>query len=75
MLNALKGIKYLQENPHPRAQDLKDIFFNDSIAGIIRAIGGDDTYRLLPYLMEDDEFIEAVKKHPKLFTILTNSRH
>lgn len=26
MLNALKGIKYLQENPHPRIQDLKDIF-------------------------------------------------
>lgn len=68
MLNALKGIKYLQENPHPRVQDLKDIFLNDSIAGIIRAIGGDDTYRLLPYLMEDYEFIEAVKKHPKLFT-------
>ena len=29
---------------------------------------GDDTYRLLPYLMEDEEFIEAVEKHPKLFT-------
>ena len=32
------------------------------------AIGGDDTYRLLPYLLEDEEFVEAVKKHPKLFT-------
>ena len=32
------------------------------------AIGGDDTYRLLPYLLEDEGFVEAVKKHPKLFT-------
>ena len=36
-----------------RAKDLKDAFLDDSIAGIICAIGGDDTYRLLPYLMED----------------------
>lgn len=41
---------------------------DDSIAGIICAIGGDDTYRLLPYLMDDVEFIDAVKKHPKLLT-------
>lgn len=68
MANALKGIKYLQEHPEARAKDLKDAFLDDSIAGIICAIGGDDTYRLLPYLMEDAEFIEAVKKHPKLFT-------
>lgn len=40
---------------------------DDSITGIICAIGGDDTYRLLPYLMEDAEFIRAVEKHPKLF--------
>lgn len=45
-----------------------DAFLDDSIAGIICAIGGDDTYRLLPYLMEDEEFIKAVEKHPKLFT-------
>lgn len=41
---------------------------DDSIAGIICAIGGDDTYRLLPYLLEDEEFIDAVHKSPKLFT-------
>lgn len=68
MPNALKGITYLQEHPEARAQDLKEAFLDDSIAGIICAIGGDDTYRLLPYLMEDAEFIEAVEKHPKLFT-------
>ena len=68
MPNALKGIEYLQSHPEARAKDLKDAFLDDSIAGIICAIGGDDTYRLLPYLMEDDEFIKAVEKHPKLFT-------
>lgn len=68
MPNALKGIEYLDKNPKARAKDLKDAFLDDSISGIICAIGGDDTYRLIPHLMEDTEFIEAVKKHPKLFT-------
>ena len=60
MSNALKGIEYLQAHPQARAKDLKDAFQDNSIAGIICAIGGDDTYRLLPYLMEDEEFIKAV---------------
>lgn len=68
MPNALKGIEYLKAHPEARAKDLKDAYSDDGIAGIICAIGGDDTYRLLPYLMEDAEFIRAVKKHPKLFT-------
>lgn len=68
MPNALKGIDYLKAHPEARAMDLKEAFSDDSIAGIICAIGGDDTYRLLPYLMEDKEFIESVEKHPKLFT-------
>lgn len=68
MPNALKGIEYLKSHPEARAKDLKDTFLDDSIAGIICAIGGDDTYRLLPYLLEDEEFIDAVHKSPKLFT-------
>ncbi len=68
MPNALKGIEYLQVYPEARAKDLKDAFLDDSIAGIICAIGGGDTYRLLSYLMEDEEFIKAVEKHPKLYT-------
>lgn len=68
MPNSLKGIEFLRDNPKARAEDLKNAFLDDSIAGIICAIGGDDTYRLLPYLMEDMEFISSVKKSPKLFT-------
>lgn len=68
MPNALKGIDYLKEHPEERAKDLKQAMADPEIKGIICAIGGDDTYRLLPYLLEDKEFVEQVKKTPKLFT-------
>ena len=68
MPNSLKGIEYLKAHPEARAADLKEAFSDDSIKGIICAIGGDDTYRLLPYLMEDDEFRKLVSETPKLFT-------
>lgn len=68
MPNALKGIEYLGSHPEERAQDLKDAFYDSSIKGIICAIGGDDTYRTLPYLLEDNDFITAVHNNPKLFT-------
>ena len=70
MPNSLKGIEYLNEHPEARAQDLKDAFYDESIKGIICAIGGDDTYRLLPYLMEDETFTNTVKQSPKLFSYL-----
>lgn len=68
MSNALKGREYLNNHPEDRAKDLKEAFLDPDIKGIICAIGGDDTYRLLPYLMEDSEFMDAVRKSPKLFT-------
>lgn len=68
MPNALKDLKYLEEHPEQRAADLKQAFIDSSIKAIITAIGGDDTYKLIPYLMEDQEFKEAVRKQPKIFT-------
>ena len=68
MQNALKGVQYLKEHPEKRAEDLKAAFLDDSIKGIICAIGGDDTYRLIPCLLEDEEFKNAVRNSPKLFT-------
>lgn len=68
MTNTLKGRNYLNDHPEARAKDLKDAFLDPEIKGIICVIGGDDTYRLLPYLMEDPEFMDAVRKSPKLFT-------
>lgn len=67
MPNSLKGEDYLNQYPQKRAEDLKQAFLDTSIHGIIAAIGGDDTFRLLPYLMEDTEFIQAVQNSPKLF--------
>lgn len=73
MPNTLKGIDYLKNHPEARAQDLKAAFFDTSIKGIICVIGGDDTYRTLPYLMEDRNFINAVHSNPKIFTGLSDT--
>lgn len=68
MPNALKDMNYLHEHPEQRASDLKQAFMDEEIRAIMCAIGGDETYRTIPYLMEDEEFKEAVKKNPKIFT-------
>ncbi|MBR2677858.1 MAG: LD-carboxypeptidase [Bacilli bacterium] len=68
MPNSLKGVKYLFEHPEARAADLKEAFMNPEIKAIICAIGGDDTYKTIPYLLDDEEFVEAVKNNPKIFT-------
>ena len=68
MPNALKDMHYLEEHPESRASDLKDAFMDDSIKAIITSIGGIDTYKTIPYLMEDQEFIDAVRNNPKIFT-------
>ena len=67
MENTLKGLNYTRNHPEKRAADLKAAFLDESISGIISAIGGDDTFRTIPYLMEDEEFIAAVRKNPKFF--------
>lgn len=68
MPNALKDMDYIEKHPEARASDLKEAFMDNSIKAIITAIGGDDTYKTIPYLMEDKEFIDAVKNNPKIFT-------
>ena len=65
--NALKGLDYIEKNPQSRAQDLLDALNDDSIDMILCAIGGEDTYRLLPYLFEHDELKNAVANHQKIF--------
>ena len=65
--NALKGLEFLKNNPDARAEDLKWVFRDESIKGIICAIGGDDTYRTIPYLLDDEVFINNVRNNPKVF--------
>ena len=67
MNNTLKGLQHLHDNPQARADDLKQAFFDDEIKAVFSAIGGDDTYRLLPYLLDDAGFVENVRTNPKIF--------
>ena len=60
MPNALRGIDYLTAHPEARAADLLQAFRDPDIDMILCAIGGDDTYRLLPYLFDHDELRKAV---------------
>lgn len=60
MPHALKGLEYVQAHPEKRAEDLLQAFRDPDIDMILCAIGGDDTYRLLPYLFEHNELAEAV---------------
>ena len=69
MEHTLKGIEYVKDHPAERAMDLIRAFTDPSIDMIFCAIGGDDTYRLLPYLFAQNELQEAVKsgKEKKIF--------
>ena len=60
MPNARRGIDYLTAHPEARAADLLQAFRDPEIDLILCAIGGDDTYRLLPYLFDHDELRRAV---------------
>ncbi len=60
MDNALKGHSYLKAHPEKRAEDLIQAFCDSEVDMLLCAIGGDDTYRLLPYLFENDELKKAV---------------
>ncbi len=57
--NALKGTEFVKNHPEKRAEDLLQAFGDPEIDMIITAIGGDDTYRLLPYLFDHKELAEA----------------
>ena len=60
MPHALKGIEYVRDHPEKRAEDLLAAFRDPETDMILCAIGGDDTYRLLPYLFDHNELAEAV---------------
>lgn len=60
--NALKGMEFLDKFPNKRAKDLIDAFADDTIDMILCAIGGDDTYRLLPYLFENDILAKHIQE-------------
>lgn len=72
MPHTLKGLNYIKNNPSKRADDLMFAFKEPSIKGIICAIGGDDTYKTIPYLM-NTEFKNTVRSNPKVFVGFSDS--
>ena len=64
--HALKGIDYLKAHPEARAADLLEAFRDLEIDLILCAIGGDDTYRLLPYLFDEGRLEKAACRKPFL---------
>ena len=59
MPNARNGMDDLKAHPEKRAEDLLRAFRDPEVDMILCAIGGDDTYRLLPWLFDHDELIGA----------------
>ncbi len=64
--HALKGIGYLDAHPEKRAEDLLEAFRDPETDMILCAIGGDDTYRLAPYLFGHGELEQALRPKPFL---------
>ncbi|MBO4412359.1 MAG: LD-carboxypeptidase [Lachnospiraceae bacterium] len=58
--HALSGLEYVKNHPEDRAADLVEAFADPEVDMILCAIGGDDTYRLLPYLFDNDRLKDAV---------------
>jgi muramoyltetrapeptide carboxypeptidase LdcA involved in peptidoglycan recycling len=60
--NALRGNDFIYKNPKARVEDLHWALMNPSVRGIISNHGGDDSYRLLPYIDFD-----VIYNNPKVF--------
>ena len=58
--HARSGIDFIQAHPEKRAADLLRAFRDTETDMILCAVGGDDTYRLLPYLFDGDALRHAV---------------
>lgn len=69
--HALMGLDYINEHPEARAADLIRAYSNLDVDMILCAIGGDDTYRLLPYLFKNDELKNVV--NDKIFLGFSDS--
>ncbi len=73
MPNSQKGIDYLSKNPKARAEDLVAAFENKHIKGIICAIGGNDAYKVIPFILDDKKAVETIKNNPKFFMGFSDS--
>ena len=61
--NAMKGEIFIDKNPKARVDDLHWALQNPVVKAIIPAMGGGDSYRLLPYIDYN-----IIKENPKIYT-------
>lgn len=66
--HALCDSAWLHAHPEARADDLHWALTDDSVAGIVSAIGGDDSVRTLPFLD-----LDLIGRHPKVFLGFSDS--
>ncbi|HJA25536.1 MAG TPA: LD-carboxypeptidase [Candidatus Fournierella merdigallinarum] len=64
--HALEGIDHLKAHPEERAADLLEAFRDPEINLILCALGGDDTYRLAPYLFGENQLEKVACQKPFL---------
>lgn len=62
MPHAQAGIPYVKAHPEDRAADLLAAFADPEVDMILCANGGDDTYRLLPWLFDNDELKKVLSQ-------------
>ena len=62
MDHTLAGAAFLQAHPEARAADWLQAFRDEEVDLILTAIGGDDTFRLLPYLFGHEELKNALEQ-------------
>ena len=60
--HALMGSEFLYEHPEKRAEDLMWALKNDAVKGIVCNMGGDDSYRVLPFIDT-----KVIHDNPKVF--------
>ena len=73
--HALAGAAYLAAHPEARAADWLQAFRDEETDMIVTAIGGDDTYRLLPFLFGNDELKNALEQKVFLGFSDTTTNH
>ncbi|QNM93790.1 LD-carboxypeptidase [Mycoplasma sp. Pen4] len=65
--HALDGMEYIEKHPEARAKDLVEAFQNPNVKAILCALGGNDTFKTVPYILDDPEAVKIIKNNPKFF--------
>lgn len=71
MPHALKGIAFVEEHPDLRAKDLLDALTDEDVDMILCAVGGEETYRIMPYFFSDERVADVDKN--KIFLGFSDS--